>query len=124
MILSTETHGSHQHLRYRMDCAEFDRLIERAKDRCEICGVSGPESAHRRLFIDHNASLGKWAVRGLLCGTCNTLLGIAGPTNPAIENYFDRPWRTEADSHMANFDFRTGRYRLPPEKRRRGRAAS
>jgi hypothetical protein len=92
-----------------MDCAEFDELIARAGDRCEICRARGPETAHRRLFIDHDERLGRWAVRGLLCGTCNSNIG-RGWQAPALSSYLANPWRGAADQHRAILDFRKIRY--------------
>lgn len=56
------------HTLYSLTCESYDRLWRRANGCCELCG--------RRLIvesmaIDHDHTLGRWAVRGLLCITCN-----------------------------------------------------
>lgn len=52
-----------------MTCEQYESLWARSGGRCEICGVR-PEA----LFIDHDATVGWWAVRRLLCVSCNTKL--------------------------------------------------
>lgn len=41
--------------------------------RCAICGDPPPEGRH--LHVDHDHDAGD--VRALLCGRCNTMLGLA-----------------------------------------------
>jgi len=45
-------------------------LIETYGNRCMVCGVSGEEV---KLLVDHDHQTG--VIRGLLCPSCNTLLG-------------------------------------------------
>lgn len=59
-------HVSAQHRYYRLTCEEFDALVKRSEGRCDICGV-----ITFLLVIDHDHDLGLWAVRGLLCPSCN-----------------------------------------------------
>lgn len=88
-------HGTHQHRKYAMTCAEFDELWQRSGGRCEICGVLGRFTPHGMLHIDHNHLLGDWAVRGLLCSRCNTQLGTPDRLIGAeVEAYLANPWRT------------------------------
>jgi hypothetical protein len=105
-------HRTCQHKKYRMLCDEFDRLISRSGGRCEICSVRGEDTAYGQLFIDHDASLGDWAVRGLLCGVCNSDIGRGWRTE-AVERYLARPWRTVRHRHFARIDFRSLRYKSP-----------
>jgi hypothetical protein len=53
--------------RFGLTVAELVALRERQGDACAICGTTGP------LSIDHNHATG--AVRGLLCATCNFMVG-------------------------------------------------
>lgn len=73
----TIDHGScATHNVYGLDCAEFDRLRERADGACEQCGVAEEDTRHGRLHIDHLGPRGNpTSVRGLLCSPCNTSLG-------------------------------------------------
>lgn len=91
-----QPHRGCRHLIYKLTCDEFDQLRERAQNRCEICG-EGPKPTQRgMLFIDHDEMKGKWAVRGLLCVTCNSSLGLPhfARTEPA-QAYLANPFRTE-----------------------------
>lgn len=57
--------------RYNLTREGFDDLHQRANGACQICGT---ETA--RLAIDHDHRTGE--VRGLLCTSCNTGIGLLG----------------------------------------------
>lgn len=82
------------HIKYRMTCDEFDRLRDDVGDICQICGVSGPDTPHGALHIDHDASVGEWAVRGLLCSRCNTQLDshVHVLDGNQVARYLSQPW--------------------------------
>jgi Recombination endonuclease VII len=80
------------HRAYGMDCAELDELYVRAKHRCEICGIS-ERTLGRPLCIDHDASIGQYAVRGLLCGGCNARISFGA---------WDRKFQRRAERFLAN----------------------
>ncbi len=75
-------HFNCSHRKYRLTCAQFEALLERSGGQCEACSKPGhhlsrwDQKGHlpRRLQIDHDHSLGIWAVRGLLCGRCNSTI--------------------------------------------------
>lgn len=75
-----------------MSCEQFAHLLKRADARCEICRRAGIETSHRQLYIDHDAKRGMWAVRGLLCGRCNSLLEHENVFTPEARRYLDRSW--------------------------------
>jgi hypothetical protein len=79
------------HRVYQLDCAEYDRLLAHADGRCQICGVAPEGTKHGHLVVDHDASVGQWAVRGLLCSNCNTALPI-GTAPEWAADYLARPW--------------------------------
>lgn len=54
---------------YNIDFAERDALLDKQDGRCAICHVEMDTPC-----IDHDHETGK--VRGLLCQTCNTGLGM------------------------------------------------
>ncbi len=89
-------HWNCAHRNYRLTCGEFDQLRRRAGDKCEICR-SGPMPGPRgMLFIDHDEMKGKWAVRGLLCNTCNSSLGLSHfAASRKAQAYLANPFRTE-----------------------------
>lgn len=62
------------HLRnkYDMTLAEFDALAASLDYLCEICGRE--ETVRKNLAVDHNHETGN--VRGLLCASCNSALGL------------------------------------------------
>lgn len=80
-----------RHATYRMTCEEFGRLVDRSRGACEIC--------HRRvkkLYIDHDHDIGVWAVRGLVCPSCNVLLALRPEFSeePAVRDYLDNPFHS------------------------------
>lgn len=56
---------------YGLDRTAFDLLFDAQAGRCAIC-----QRPDRTLVIDHNHETG--AVRGLLCGRCNSAIGMLG----------------------------------------------
>lgn len=62
------------HRLYGLTCDDYDRLIERADNSCETCGIRAEDTPHGVLHIDHDATVSLYAVRGLLCSRCNTNL--------------------------------------------------
>lgn len=58
---------------YGMEPADYERLLSEQNGKCAICG-GGPNGAGKRLHVDHCHNSSK--VRGLLCGKCNTAIGL------------------------------------------------
>jgi len=64
---------------------EYEALLKRQNGRCAICKrLPGWEKKKKRLSVDHDHVSG--AVRGLLCGTCNTGLGHLGDDVLTLES--------------------------------------
>jgi hypothetical protein len=87
-----------QHVAYRMTCEQYDALrARRGGGECEICGT-----VPRKLWIDHDHTLGFGAVRGLLCQRCNAHLRRvdAGErvADEATASYLANPWHQRGDS--------------------------
>ena len=59
---------------YNLTIEQYDEILESQGNGCAVCGKT-PEENGRRLNVDHNHKTGE--VRGLLCRTCNLLLGYA-----------------------------------------------
>lgn len=55
---------------YNLSLEEYDALRESQDGACAICGTVPPTNLH----VDHDHATGK--VRGLLCRSCNTALGM------------------------------------------------
>lgn len=81
-----------RHTAYLMTCQQFDDLLARSGQRCEICRRPGVDTSHGQLYIDHDTQRGMWAVRGLLCGRCNSLLEHEKEFAPEARPYLDAPW--------------------------------
>lgn len=106
------------HSSYRMTCEEFDSLLTRAKERCEICRTPPEKTGHGILFIDHDYEVGQWAVRGLLCSTCNSQLPYHQMPyqyfrrhRRAVRCYLASPWW---QSHLAELGFDGSMLPEPP----------
>jgi len=87
-------HARCQHKKYQLSCADYEALQVRAQRCCEICGTPGTETPHGFLVIDHDATAGDWAVRGLLCSRCNTMLDshVHVLEQGAVKRYLSEPW--------------------------------
>lgn len=85
--------SSCNHKHYSLSCEEFETLLERADHSCEICKTPGVETGHKKLFIDHDPRRGLWAVRGLLCASCNSKLANESAFSPAAKAYLGLPIR-------------------------------
>jgi hypothetical protein len=57
---------------YGLTQADWDALIERQGNRCAICRTDKPGGRGERWHIDHDTG----RVRGLLCGRCNSAIGM------------------------------------------------
>lgn len=63
--------------------ADFTRLFDEQNGRCKICSLH--QDDHKRaLFVDHCHSTG--VARGLLCNSCNKMLGDAKDRVDILEN--------------------------------------
>lgn len=79
------------HKAYELTCADYDRLLNFATGVCQACGTPPDQTGHGFLVVDHDATVGQWAVRGLLCSDCNTALPCGASPDWARE-YLARPW--------------------------------
>jgi hypothetical protein len=66
---STASHASCYHVSYSLTCAEYDDLLAVARGCCMAC-----KERAAPLCLDHDHELGWWAVRGLVCRSCNQQL--------------------------------------------------
>jgi hypothetical protein len=60
--------------RYGLTPEDYAKRLDDQGGRCAVC--NGIEQTGRALAIDHDHATGE--VRGLLCGRCNTALGLLG----------------------------------------------
>lgn len=78
------------HKRYGLGCEDYDRLHEHANGACQICDKAELETVYG-LVVDHDAKVGTWAVRGLLCNDCNAALPC-GSSPEWARRYLENPW--------------------------------
>lgn len=95
-------HPSCRHSFYKLTCEEFGELVRRAGDACELCRIPRVDAPRAKLYIDHDHNIGIWAVRGLLCPSCNVSMadhpnvGVVGfKQRPHVRTYLANPFRLE-----------------------------
>lgn len=59
-------------------------MLEGQGGKCQGCGASAEDQHHGVLDVDHNHKTNE--VRGLLCGSCNRLMGFAGDNPEVLKN--------------------------------------
>lgn len=59
---------------HKLTPEQYNELFEKQRGLCSICGGT-PTRGKKWLDVDHNHKTGK--IRGLLCGDCNRMLGLA-----------------------------------------------
>jgi len=69
---AAENHLAQIQSKYNISADEYDALEAAQLGVCAICHL--PQVAGRRLSVDHDHETGR--VRGLLCSTCNSGLGM------------------------------------------------
>lgn len=60
-------------LTWQQRVAEYQRLFDEQKGCCKIC-LRHQSELNKKLAVDHREN--PWKVRGLLCGDCNTGIGL------------------------------------------------
>lgn len=68
--------------RYKVDPDWYDRTLEEQGGVCAICKKDRP-NGWGKYPVDHDHKTGD--ARGLLCGTCNSLIGFAGEDTAVLE---------------------------------------
>lgn len=83
------------HRLYSLTCLEFDELLRRSGDCCELCSLPAAQTPKGFLEIDHDHRYGNHAVRGLLCSKCNCLMKDVelGKRKPPPGWDYRRYWR-------------------------------
>lgn len=77
---SHATCTTHEH--YLLSCADYEELLSESDGGCQICAFPAAKMPQQKLYIDHDGWL--WAVRGLLCISCNSAIGN--------HEFRKRPW--------------------------------
>lgn len=94
--MSAEHHPERRchHKYYYLSCADFDEMYDHANGCCEICKTPEADTKRGKLVIDHDPAYGFYAVRGLLCDRCNSLMRYcdAGRYDPRAYTYRVNSW--------------------------------
>lgn len=61
--------------KYGLTKEQYLSLVESQNGNCKICGIHQSENTHSYLYVDHCHDTN--IIRGLLCRSCNSLLGMA-----------------------------------------------
>lgn len=64
---------------YGITIEEYEARYDEQGGKCGCCGNT---QERKRLFVDHCHSTGK--IRGLLCGRCNTAIGLLGDNTEGV----------------------------------------
>lgn len=73
--------------RYGITKKDYDYLLEQQNNCCAICNTTNPSlksKNHKYFSVDHCHQTGK--IRGLLCATCNSAIGLLGDCPETIAN--------------------------------------
>lgn len=82
--------GRARHRRYQLNRAyglsieNYNLLISQQRGLCAICKKHPKDTQRGTLYVDHNHKTGK--VRGLLCGACNSSLGLLKENIETLES--------------------------------------
>ena len=80
------------HRGYKLSCEQYESLIADSGQRCELCRKLSTETSYGKLYIDHEGH--DWAVRGLLCTGCNSVIRTFKTFPPGTRkaNYLLNAW--------------------------------
>lgn len=92
MTTTLAPHRSCAHAKYRLTCKELDNLRQEANGQCQICDRPEAQLPGQLLHVDHEAAIGPWAVRGLLCGRCNSGMHLPAIAGARVDAYLADPW--------------------------------
>ena len=81
-IGKTYTINKHLRSKYGIDHAQYNELLVKQKESCKICGIHH-SLLSKRMAVDHCHETGK--IRGLLCSSCNSILGYAYDNTNTLE---------------------------------------
>ena len=70
--------------KYGLSADEYDRLLRKQQGVCAICKTDKRDKRDREMPVDHDHKT--HAIRGILCDTCNRLLGLFGDDPETIRN--------------------------------------
>lgn len=81
-------------IKYGIDLKQFDAMKIAQNNKCAICNTEFTDPKYT--CVDHNHTTG--AVRAILCGHCNTMLGLAKESTATLKSailYLDKHAKKE-----------------------------
>lgn len=72
---------------YGLTLAAWEALFDEQDRKCALCRTSDPRSK-KGWCTDHDHETGR--VRGILCKSCNTMLGLLGDTSAKAAPFIER----------------------------------
>ena len=72
---------------YGITLEEYDMLMEAQQGLCAGCGTDTPGGRFKNFPVDHDHQTGM--IRGLLCQTCNMVLGLANEDPDRLRDLAD-----------------------------------
>jgi hypothetical protein len=107
----SEAHGRSDDLRrqmssylkrtYGITIEEYEKMHRAQSGRCAICHARHAAQRFYRLVVDHDHTTGE--VRGLLCTTCNSALGLLKDDPAIIRKAADYLEATPVSRLLASF---------------------
>lgn len=86
--------------KYGLSKEEYEAMLSSQTNLCAICKQTGRHIRFDKLCVDHDHSTGK--VRGLLCGKCNSAIGLLAD-NPellrAAADYLEKHHKNSTTGH-------------------------
>lgn len=70
---------------YGISLDDYEKMLKKQGGRCAICRTDSPGGPHNTFGVDHCHRTGQ--VRGLLCNTCNIILGSLGDNLEGIMRF-------------------------------------
>ncbi len=94
--------GYFQYSKYEIRASDYELMFREQEGCCAICRKKAPKG--KRLDIDHDHETGE--VRGLLCGPCNRMLGLAYDNQ---ETLLSAAKYIEEEGHSSRFYIEAGK---------------
>jgi hypothetical protein len=82
-VRKTNPGYNHYFKKYGITFEEYVDMAEQRNQKCDICG-NVSDHRYKKLVVDHCHSTGK--IRGLLCFSCNSILGNAKDNISNLQN--------------------------------------
>lgn len=92
IVRTLPDHATCRHKDYRLTCQQYEDMLRAGERRCETCNRASGDAPGGKLVIDHDGTVGDWAVRGLLCQGCNAQIRVDRPVPAWATAYLADPW--------------------------------